>query len=75
MNRNLSDVIDQLLETSEDEMLSIELKDIKDSVRFTAPELMPMRWRQVQVALQNHISFVREGTWQESAFNIFTGRE
>ncbi|WP_144468691.1 cell division protein [Bacillus pumilus] len=52
--RQLTDVINQILEISTNEELNSELKQIKSDASFTSPELMHMRWDSTHDLLLDH---------------------
>ncbi len=50
--RDLLKIIDQIIEVAPD--LKDNFKSLKDSILYTAPELIPMRWRQAALLLNHH---------------------
>lgn len=70
--RNLEDVINHILVVSTNRSLNKELEKIKRDVRFTAPELMYMRWNLTHEVLCEHIANPIENDETVKIFSIFT---
>lgn len=70
--RNLEDVINHMLLVSTNENLNNELKRIKNDIRFTAPELMYIRWNLTHEVLCTYIDNPIESDETIEIFSIFT---
>jgi len=76
--RNLVQVIDQMLGyiPSDEAVLTETLKDKKDSVLYSSPEVIPYRWREVAFILFNYLDkppFSEE--WKKKVYNIWMDKE
>ena len=70
--RNLIDVIDQIINEvpkTEQELIDV-LKDIQESVRCAAPELISMWWTEVQGALLDNLPGKPTKEWQYKILSI-----
>lgn len=75
--RNLKDVIDNIINVSENIELNLRLKSIRSSVDFTAPEVMHIRWNQVHETMLEHTltkDNKPEFEWQYKVLSIFSTR-
>jgi hypothetical protein len=79
MVRDLHKVLEMMIQEvpAEQEVLRAELSDIYSSVVFAAPERLPFWWREVAVALQDHIThkLVEMTDWQVRLSRIWFDRE
>jgi len=72
--RDLTNVINDIIEVipKSKECIVSTLEDIKDSVGFSAPELMYMWWEETHDALIDCISENPTEDWEYQAWSIFT---
>lgn len=73
--RNLITVIDQMIAIipqSESELIA-DLLSIKESCKFTAPEIVSVRWRSAAETLTYFIPEHKDkmSDWQKKVFNIW----
>jgi hypothetical protein len=74
--RNLSDVIDQILEVipkRRNTSFIHALKDIQSSVKFAAPEMHSFWWNQCYEILSEETPNPTGG-WKKEVENIFSGK-
>lgn len=73
--RDICRVIDQMdaLVPNYDWCLKFGLKDIKDSVGYTAPEAIVMRWEQLQEHLMYSIGMNPTQEYQFEVLSVFSG--
>ena len=70
--RDLSKVIDQMLDyVPENHLLVDQLESVQDSVKFSAPEQMKLRWTITAEILHGHISATTEIDWKLSVINVW----
>lgn len=57
MERNILTIIDMILNQvpADDKVFIAELRDIKDSVPYTAPEAMLMRWERLTACINDFV--------------------
>jgi len=68
--RNLGQLIDSIVAVAPD--LGIHFKSLRESVNYTAPEAMTMRWRQAYVILNEHAS---DHEHRDVIGRIFSGKK
>lgn len=72
--RSLADVIDRLLPIlRENGVNTADLEKIRQSVGFTAPEVMGVRWRLAQDWLADNVP--EDAEWQPVVVAIWNGRQ
>ena len=71
--RNLVDVIELMLAEipPSEESLLLELRSLRQSCCFTAPEQMKMRWQTGAETLQAHFGDAPNSDWQKRVVNIW----
>lgn len=74
MSRNLKDVITNILNEIPDSEVDLisQLKDNRDSVTFSAPEMLPLWWGEVQSSLLSYLPEVPNEEWQFKILSIFS---
>lgn len=66
--RDLTKILNQIIEI--EPSLGKEFKSLKDSIKYTAPELMYLRWNIAAEILENNVS---EHPRREEIGKIFSG--
>lgn len=71
--RNINEVIDQILNlVPEDKKASLER--IKRSVLYSAPELIPLKWLELQYVINEMIPYPPCVNWHYKVVAIFTNK-
>lgn len=76
MQRNLSDVIDKMIEYIPKKHIIARLKAPQTSSKYAAPESQYLFWKETQDILIEELSNPDNlNGWQQKIVNIFTGKE
>lgn len=78
--RDLCEVIDRIIEIIPDSETSTisKLKRVQNDCRYTAPELIPLKWQSVYEILCDYVfdpHTLGKDTWQEKVRKIFVGEK
>jgi hypothetical protein len=75
--RNLDEVINQMLPIVPKELKARLNHILVDKIPWTSPELVPMRWQEVQHELSRFLPATTEELkdWQKQALTIWTQKE
>ena len=78
--RDLCEVIDRIIEVIPDSETSTisKLKCVQNDCRYTAPELIPLKWQSVYGILCDYVfdpHTLGKDTWQEKIRKIFVGEK
>lgn len=73
--RNIFIVIGDLIKAipHEERYLLAKIDNVLSSIKYTAPELLPERWRQLSEVLEENLPYPPGKEWQKKVFHIFTG--
>ena len=75
--RNIGHVVQQMMDViPPDEPLAIDLEDLAESVRYAAPEMVQLWWRELTFLINEHLppSLEECNDWQRSVGLILMDR-